>query len=227
MQPEPKISSDSDEDSLLGSHEAEPLQSSHRGRRVSKSRCLSATKVLAIATTLLSLISVVLLLLILQRQHLDHHHGHVGLNDTETVTQWKDCGNSSTEARAKGCLFDVLLTTWIHADCYDAELHESYLEAHTFPWWRKPTMEEPITLDEVRRGDYYEIYTNLDYHFVHCGYAWEMILRAFRRGKAIEGELWAMAHTLHCVHHMVDRPPMERDRTVLNVGFETCGKPYY
>lgn len=88
-------------------------------------------------------------------------------------------------------------------------------------------MEGPITLDEVRRGDYYEIYTNLDYHFVHCGYAWEMILRAFRRGKAIEGELWAMAHTLHCVHHMVDRPPMERDRTVLNVGFETCGKPYY
>ncbi|MCJ1278464.1 hypothetical protein MMC21_006281 [Puttea exsequens] len=217
---------DGDEDPLLSEHE---LTNTRRQHVVQSKQSWVPTiiTIFSIAASVLSLMAVVLLYILLQRQQQNHHHGKVGLNDTETVMHWKDCGNSSTEARAKGCLFDVLLTTWIHADCYDSQLHESYLAKHDFPWWRKPEMEDPITLDEVRRGDYNEIYTNLDYHFVHCGYAWEMILRAFRRGKAIEGELWAMAHTTHCVHNMVDRPSMPLDRTILNVGFETCGKPYY
>ena len=217
----------SDEDSLLDDHELQlDYAASHR-ERVRQSRWPKPSTMFSAATACLSLLAVCLLIIVFQRQYRNNHHGKVGLNDTITDMQWKDCGNSSTEARAKGCVFDVLLTTWIHADCFDAELHEQYLTEHTFPFWRKPTLEESISLDEVRRGDYYEIYTNLDYHFVHCGYAWVYILRKYRRAEAIEGELWRMSHTLHCVHHLVDRPPMELDRTVLNIGFETCGKPYY
>ena len=227
MRPLPQAPRDPDEESLLNNHEKETFHGGPFVRVHSRRRCPEVGTIFSAATSFFALIALGLLLVVFQRQQHNNHHGKVSLNDTETFAQWKDCGNSSTEARAKGCLFDVMLTTWIHADCFDAELHESYLEAHEFPWWRKGTMEDPILLDEVRQGNYYEIYSNLDYHFQHCGYAWEMILRAFRRGKAIEGELWAMSHTLHCVHHMVDRPPMKLDRTILNVGFETCGTPYY
>ena len=217
----------SDEDSLLHEHKFEGLEKSTSKKSRRRGRWSAALIVVTtLALTLASLI-IILLTLILQRQQQNHHHGKVSLNDTETFIQWKDCGNSSVEARSKGCAFDVLLTTWIHADCFDAELHEHYLQKYQFPFWRKGSMEDAISLEEVRQGDYIEIYTNLFYHFAHCGYAWEMILRAYRRGRPIEGELWAMGHTTHCVWHMVERPPMEQDRTILNVGFETCGQPYY
>ncbi|KAG8525212.1 uncharacterized protein KY384_008856 [Bacidia gigantensis] len=225
MKPERGTHGD-DEDSLLDEHEAGGLEKLQlRPRR--KRKWPRFSTILSAFTLISTLLAIGLLTLLLSRQNHLHHHGKVSLNDTLTFTQWKDCGTNSTQARAKGCVFDVLLTTWIHADCFDAELHERYLESHTFPFYRLGSMEEPITLDEVRQGDYIEIYTNLYYHFVHCGYAWEMILRAYRRGKAIEGELWAMSHTKHCVYHLVERPELELDRTVLNVGFETCGQPYY
>ena len=46
-----------------------------------------------------------------------------------------DCGHSPEEARAKGCVYDVMMQDWVPLPCYDAALTEKYLKEGNYTWY--------------------------------------------------------------------------------------------
>ena len=43
-----------------------------------------------------------------------------------------DCGGNPSEARAKGCIYDVMMQDWVPEPCYDSVLTERYLANHNW-----------------------------------------------------------------------------------------------
>jgi hypothetical protein len=187
-------------------------------------------KVHAFTTALLAITVVVLLALLATRRTLETHR-QVSMapfdpfaNDTELARQWHDCGEASDEARASGCKFDMMLSAWIHADCYDQELMEQYLSEGNYTWYRDNSFRQTISDAEVRLGNHEKIYSRVDFHYSHCAYVWEMQLRAYRTGKAIDLDVYNYLHTVHCANILVEHAN-PRNVTTLTVVFDKCGVP--
>ncbi|EME47703.1 hypothetical protein DOTSEDRAFT_112797, partial [Dothistroma septosporum NZE10] len=113
------------------------------------------------------------------------------------------CGNSSTEARDKGCKFDIMLTMWVPADCLDQqdrELMEDYLEKHKYLqnmyWDDKLTI--PATEKQIRSGDHDYAYITTDFHWVHCQYLWQRQMGSWIDRRPIVRGIWDKEHTKHC-----------------------------
>lgn len=140
------------------------------------------------------------------------------------TTNWRGCGSNSTAARSNGCQFDVMLTAWIHADCFDEELLESYLAAHNYTWYADSNLSVPVPDEVVRAGDHFRVYVEPAFHYVHCAYMWEMQMRAWHGGRAIEHRIWELDHTVHCGKLLVEHV-LPHNYTRLTVAFDRCGLP--
>jgi hypothetical protein len=149
------------------------------------------------------------------------HSGTKG--DMFLFDEWKDCGRTADQARSKGCHFDVLLATWVHDDCFDSKLMERYMFLANYTYYRDYEMTDPISDEEIRRGDHRLSYSTPQQHNAHCGYVWEIQMRAWMRGRPISRGLFSYPHTMHCAGWLVDRPPTFN--TMLVTDFDRCGKP--
>ena len=56
--------------------------------------------------------------------------------EEDVFAGWQNCGSSVEEARAKGCFFDVMLHSWVSAECADKELMDEYLAKIPYHWYR-------------------------------------------------------------------------------------------
>lgn len=144
-------------------------------------------------------------------------------DDMFMFEDWKDCGKTADEARSKGCHFDIMLSTWVHKDCFDEEMMERYVIDGKYTWYRDSEMLEPIPNEELRRGDHHTAYTSAQQHNAHCGYMWEIQMKAWMRGRPISRTLFSYEHTSHCAEWLVTRPPS--DNTLLITDFDQCGIP--
>jgi hypothetical protein len=145
-------------------------------------------------------------------------------NDTNLSKNWLSCGHTAAEARSKGCRFDLMMSTWIHADCLDEDLMEEYLGEGNYTWYRDPSFERPMPDEEARLGNHVQIFTRLDFHYSHCAYIWETQLRAYRMGKALPLEAYNYPHTLHCVSLLVEHD-IPKNVTTLTAAYDLCGLP--
>lgn len=107
------------------------------------------------------------------------------------------CGNSATEAEARGCVFDTMLYGWIHTECFDEELMEQYLHAGNWTWQDDPQHEAPLPDVSVVGVGHKELsgrglwatqpdssgrwVHRWEFHLVHCAYSWELMERAYNR----------------------------------------------
>ncbi|POS76793.1 hypothetical protein DHEL01_v204807 [Diaporthe helianthi] len=57
---------------------------------------------------------------------------------------------TAQEARARGCVYDIISGSWVYPECHDAELGAEFL-AHQPPWkwWADEDMKEEISVDEI------------------------------------------------------------------------------
>ncbi|KAI1876758.1 hypothetical protein JX265_003335 [Neoarthrinium moseri] len=78
------------------------------------------------------------------------------------------CGWSIEEAKANGCVYDIMMSSWIPKPCYDEELSNSFLRANNFTYWRKNDGVEEVPEEEVRRGEFDILFTHGTYHSQHC-----------------------------------------------------------
>ncbi|KAK3180012.1 hypothetical protein K4F52_008590 [Lecanicillium sp. MT-2017a] len=136
---------------------------------------------------------------------------------------WKDCGKTADEARSKGCRFDLMLSSWVHEDCFDEKLMERYLLVGNYTWYRDYDLLEPIPDEEIRRGDHHISYSSAQQHNAHCGYMWEVQMKAWMKGRPIPRALFSYPHTFHCAGWLVTRPPS--NNTLLVTDFDKCGMP--
>lgn len=147
------------------------------------------------------------------------------LSEPKAGSQWKDCGASPEEAQEKGCKYDVVLVAWVHADCFDGELMESYLSEVDYPFWLDRALQQPTTLEEVRKGVHPVVFSNQEFHMAHCAYFLEMSIRGFRNRDVWDNTTLDMEHTEHCARTVRDHWLPEMGYSPLHMVWHSCGRP--
>ncbi|KAI9745505.1 MAG: hypothetical protein M1818_001039 [Claussenomyces sp. TS43310] len=211
---EERLLSEYEKESTVLEESAEPKIS----RRIKLRHSLWQTTNYAcnILTFLLGLSILVLLVVHDRSSHSSPAHSESRLQGIH----WKDCGTTAAEAQLKNCRFDLMLTSWLHADCFDSQLMERYLSEHDYKWYADSDLKTILPDD----GALHRVFVEKEFHFVHCAYMWEMQMRAYRSGKAIDHNIWQYEHTVHCAKLLVSQQ-LPRNFTVLTVKFDSCGIP--
>jgi hypothetical protein len=115
----------------------------------------------------------------------------------------KGCGSNAAEARALGCVYDVMMQDWTPVECYDSILTEKYLAANNWTWWADSDATRAMSDEEVALGEHSVVYVAQDYHVKHCIFAWEKFVRAFRTQSPLITELISYDHVVHCRDHTI------------------------
>ncbi|OAP60338.1 hypothetical protein AYL99_05340 [Fonsecaea erecta] len=115
-----------------------------------------------------------------------------------------DCGYSPEEARAKGCVYDVMMQDWVPEPCYDAVLTERYLAQGNWTWYADAEGKVVLTDEEMRKGEHGAAWMSSSYHQAHCIFSWDKTVRALRNNRPISQELLSYDHVLHCSHQTLN-----------------------
>ncbi|KAH7323275.1 hypothetical protein B0I35DRAFT_407649 [Stachybotrys elegans] len=136
-----------------------------------------------------------------------HNHNDGGASAARgPFVDSSQCGNTTAEARALGCSYDLLSATWWPAACQDqstAKEFEDWLRApeRVRPWpffYDKEGTRHIETLEEMSEMAGKDIWTTQEFHAGHCILWWK------RLHKSMEGRIatniWAgeYHHTAHC-----------------------------
>ncbi|OAP59429.1 hypothetical protein AYL99_06727 [Fonsecaea erecta] len=126
-------------------------------------------------------------------------------DSTPPKDEIQNCGYTPDEARARGCVFDVMMQLWTPAACFDEPLSNRFLEVGNWTWYADPSASHIFTLEEMRKGEHDAVYVAQDYHITHCIYAWEKLVRSMRNQQPLITELISYDHVIHCRHKTLQR----------------------
>ena len=114
-----------------------------------------------------------------------------------------DCGWSPAEARAKGCKFDVVTTSWMPEACstdYTSEYVSTSDDGQGYQFFTDKTGTRAITHDELREYDYTtRFWSTKKWHLTHCLFIFKRFYDAVEKGKRITTHEQEMEHADHCV----------------------------
>jgi len=126
--------------------------------------------------------------------------------DASTHQDMRNCGSTPDEARAAGCVFDVMMQLWTPPECMDSPLSERFLEKGNWTWYADSGAQRAYTDEEIRKGDHDVVYVAQSYHRHHCIFAWERLVRAMRNQAPLIEELISYDHVMHCRHKTLTLP---------------------
>jgi hypothetical protein len=118
-----------------------------------------------------------------------------------------DCGWSTEEARAKNCVYDVMMQDWVPEPCYDAVLTEKYLTRGNWTWYADGDGKTTISDEVMQLGEHGSAWMATSYHHAHCVFSWVKLVRALRNHRGISQELLSYDHVLHCSHGALMEDP--------------------
>lgn len=75
-----------------------------------------------------------------------------------------DCGESPSEARSLGCLYDVTSSSWLPPECYDAELINEFLALRDWVWYYNVQGNIAAPREEVLAGNLDDLIVTREYH---------------------------------------------------------------
>ena len=135
-----------------------------------RSHSLYRTKhvVLLIATAIFSITIVGLFL-----AALTHPEVPIQTSSSFVPDQVLECGTSAPEARAKGCVFDVMNYAWIPAPCFNKTLSDEYWEglvSHGIEFWSDSSRSEVLSHEDILAARHEYSYTSWLLHLKHCQY---------------------------------------------------------
>lgn len=241
-----KESLDSGDDRLPEGYDkdyTEPHRRIHIPAR-SRSSGIMADLCTVIIGVLLLLIGILLIMTLSKKEtqcfhsdphpHVHHHPAPLPIDSSpypssqiaDSTIIWKDCGSSADEARAKGCVYDVILVAWLHPECFDSELMETYLSDNDYPFWlvRGAEMEQNITIEEVRLGNHKTVFSSAEFHLAHCSYFLEQSVRGYRARGWIDNVTADNEHTEHCARSLRDMWLPEQGYSPLHMDYHACGQ---
>jgi hypothetical protein len=113
------------------------------------------------------------------------------------------CGNSTQEARALGCKYDILLNNWIPEPCIDQEFIDEYRDDGSWASFADEEMTKQLTsVDEISEMDFY--YTSVRDHVNHCAVMWKkQFAELFDERKAFDTIIASPGHTDHCADYLM------------------------
>ncbi|KAK0616936.1 hypothetical protein B0T14DRAFT_568502 [Immersiella caudata] len=136
-----------------------------------------------------------------------------------------DCGNSTSEALSRGCVFDALASAWLPPECRDDELTAEFNQsgpgvAGAWPYWAHDNGTVPLTTTDLARlGDTNGVwYSTREWHLVHCNFYWRKLLRARQNGRPlVETRYDNMGHIVHCGEIAKQTTPMQKISVLASV----------
>ncbi|OAA77853.1 hypothetical protein LEL_04676 [Akanthomyces lecanii RCEF 1005] len=148
---------------------------------------------------------------------------------TRKTTKTLSCGNSTADAKARGCQFDVLSFLWVPEPCFDAETAAAYQRAVNWHGYNDAEGKEMLDLaamaERVEPGKYY---TTAKEHAVHCAYVWQKQHKGYLKGGLyLDDNSASFHHTRHCSEVLMYTAELEPEKlasftTETTVGFSSC-----
>jgi hypothetical protein len=146
------------------------------------------------------------------------------------------CGNTTAEARERGCSFDLLSYTWQPDECIEKETLEEFREwawrperrFGSFPFFTNRSGEEWIANEETlseRIG--MKTYTPQEEHLGHCIF-WLRRVARLKQGKIRHNSDGEDTHAVHCTKELAERLEGENPldvnelHAILIVGMKSC-----
>jgi hypothetical protein len=151
-----------------------------------------------------------------------------------------NCGNSTAEAKAKGCHFDLLAYSWTPDECYDPVTDAEFFEWITrpervlgpFPFFYHYNATQKVkNAEELGNAPNTRIYTTREEHLAHCAHFLRRIHRSTQLppGKTYLTERSAgYEHSQHCSDEIlgeIDNDELRkfpRIESSFGISYESC-----
>lgn len=144
----------------------------------------------------------------------------VGKSSSSPGTKFGSCGDSPSTAREANCTFDIMSFSWLPQACADLDLIAEFLAVQNWTWWMDKDRTSAISLEDVSRGDYDELFVTREYHMYHCTYMWRKLHRGLLRAEeyskergVIDTYIGSYGHTEHCEMMLLG---MEKDHGAID-----------
>lgn len=134
------------------------------------------------------------------------------------------CGHTPEQARMNGCWFDLILYSWVPAQCYDEELQAEF-RTGDYQWFKEREAINEVSTEIAGQGIENELWLNWDWHIWHCRYIFLQMTRVLSNSSmGIPGRLMDPKHTEHCVNTLTREEyyPLKEIGTVLYLNYSTC-----
>lgn len=141
---------------------------------------------LALYITLLTLFGMIVVDLIWGRQ------------SSNPLIESSNCGATPSEAKAKGCIFDLMSWCWLPPACHDETLSREILDWGPWLWYEDVKATRPVAQDIAALGEIDILYVEESFHQTHCTYIWKKMHRAYLAQRAIDSYIGGFNHTIHC-----------------------------
>lgn len=133
------------------------------------------------------------------------------------------CGENLAEAKARGCVFELMTISWVPPACHDPELDGEF-RSLGLQYFRDRSLTQEISYEELsERTEGYSWSTNR-YHLTHCSFMWRKMHRALNAGWRQTNHALDYEHTTHCSMLTYNASLRGELDTLLPVvvGFERC-----
>ncbi|KUI68148.1 hypothetical protein VM1G_03641 [Cytospora mali] len=138
-------------------------------------------------------------------------------------TRHVGCGNSTAEAQAAGCKFDILSYTWVQPACFDQELMYEFLGRANWRWYPDEETVQELTVNEVANGQREYVYVTWEYYMTHCTYMWKKMHRSLMTSRSLDSYIFDYRHTEQCEMVLLDREHQLDSRSVMLVSkYPSC-----
>ncbi|KAF1978170.1 hypothetical protein BU23DRAFT_595942 [Bimuria novae-zelandiae CBS 107.79] len=146
--------------------------------------------------------------------------------------KYDQCGTTSDEARARGCVFETTGFTWLAPACADPDTEAeflAYIAKNELKLYRTENYTEEVSIEEVRRGNGDGFYVREQYHLTHCLFLMKKRHRMQDKGALLDGQIMPLHHTEHCMGQLLvaqaDKGFREHDVQFSYTKYPYCGKP--
>lgn len=149
--------------------------------------------------------------------------------------EFGDCGQTPSEAKAKGCIFDNISYVWIQPACHHPELFQTFWDRSNLSYYSSSEWmpETRIPEEEIMEGRWEMAWTVKEHHPVHCLFVLAKLHEAVLNHMPMDSKATGFGHTLHCsevlmqpwLHEIEDCNQGKCERATVTMGYSSCG--YY
>ncbi|KAI0396797.1 hypothetical protein F5Y17DRAFT_417834 [Xylariaceae sp. FL0594] len=205
-----------------GMYRASSPPGARGGRRPAASPTSRAFLLLALISTIGSVVSIYVISQLLSSAQKLTFPSYL---DTQAVTY--DCGGSSGEAIAKGCVFDELLLAWVPSQCPRRQ-ETKFMDYMNWTWPMYEDLEgtRPLDRHQLSRWDGKEYYTTQREHSGHCMFIMLRFFDSVRYGNRVDSMAMHHPHARHCTQFILELLEQTKDRDKLfgpfTIEYESC-----
>lgn len=157
-------------------------------------------------------------------QEHDHHYIAEAPNLIDGA-EYVACGQSTEEAKALGCVYDILSNHWVPSLCMDEEAVDVYKADGTWFGYADENRTQLLTIEDMSMVPFY--YTNMRDHVLHCASLWKKQFREFfGQRKALDSMIVDEHHTIHCADFLIRMtqfgPDLREVPIKVEVGYAGC-----